>query len=85
MELPIWNFSYLEFILCSDFKAPTSLKMEAFTPRPYDDLDDGVTSCSPSSEEHLDDRVPNHTSELKRCQIGSFLFALKSFLLNVQL
>lgn len=46
--------------------------MEAFVPRPYEEFEAGETSCSPSSEEQLDDRMPNHTNELKRFQIGSF-------------
>ncbi|KAL4003671.1 WD domain G-beta repeat family protein [Acanthocheilonema viteae] len=65
------NIDSSEFTLPYDFKAPTNLKMEAFTPRPYEEFEAGETSCSLSSEEHLDDRMPNHTSELKRCQIGN--------------
>ncbi|MCP9257510.1 Double-strand break repair protein MRE11A [Dirofilaria immitis] len=45
--------------------------MEAFAPRPYEEFEAGETSCSLSSEEHLDDLMPNHTNELKRCQIGN--------------
>lgn len=65
------NTDLSDCTLSYDFKAPTNLKMEAFSPRPYEEFEAGETSCSPSSEEHLDDRMPNHTSELKRCQIGN--------------
>uniref|UniRef100_A0A8R1XZU4 WD_REPEATS_REGION domain-containing protein n=1 Tax=Onchocerca volvulus TaxID=6282 RepID=A0A8R1XZU4_ONCVO len=65
------NNDLSDFTLPYDFKAPTNLKMEAFTPRPYEEFEAGETSCSPSSEEHLDDIMPNHTNELKRCQIGN--------------
>ncbi|KAM3722641.1 GATOR complex protein [Dirofilaria immitis] len=60
-----------DFTLPYDFKSPINLKMEAFAPRPYEEFEAGETSCSLSSEEHLDDLMPNHTNELKRCQIGN--------------
>ncbi|VDN03974.1 unnamed protein product [Thelazia callipaeda] len=61
----------LDSMLRYNFKDPSTLKMEAFTPRPSEKFEDGETNCSLSSEEYMNERIPNQSNELKRCQIGN--------------